>query len=74
MKRRKKVRPYKRYYKLIDIAAIFGYASPKAFYATSARDRILTAVDQIIREVESRATIEEGKKSINIKRIPKENQ
>jgi hypothetical protein len=73
MKRKKKVRPYKRYYKLIDIAAVFGYASPKAFYATSARDRILTAVDQIIREVESRTIIENGKIKTNIKRIPKEN-
>jgi hypothetical protein len=54
MKVKKKVRPYKRYFKQNDLAAIFGYASPNAFYATSARDRILTAVDQIIREVESK--------------------
>lgn len=58
MKHKKKVRPYKRYFKLNDLAAVFGYASPKAFYATSARDRILNAVDQIIREVESKAAKE----------------
>jgi hypothetical protein len=74
MKPEKKVRPYKRYFKQNDLAAIFGYASARAFYATSARDRILTAVDQIIREVESRTAIEKGKIKTNIKRIPKENE
>jgi hypothetical protein len=72
MKRKKKVRPYKRYYKLIDIAAVFGYASPKAFYATSARDRILTAVDQIIRDVESRATKENARLLVDDKKVIKD--
>jgi hypothetical protein len=72
MKPEKKVRPYKRYFKQNDLAAIFGYASARAFYATSARDRILTAVDQIIREVENKAARENAKLLVDVKKVTKD--
>jgi hypothetical protein len=51
-RRKKNRRPYRKHFTIGVISKIFQYSSPGSFYASSAKDRILTAVDQIVRTVE----------------------
>lgn len=51
-RRKKNKRPYRKHFTIGTISKIFQYSTPGSFYASSAKDRILTAVDQIVRVVE----------------------
>lgn len=63
MNRKKNRRLYRKHFTIGQISQIFQYSTPGSFYASSAKGRILKAVDQIVAVVEEnvKKKIKEGK-------------